>query len=145
MLAIHLLNYTSDNTDLLLVPELALGTSDMAAATGTAAPVGYMIAPTPGGTNVRPDQVFSGFVQDTQTSVAGGFYDQPFTVEITSATPAPPSATRPTAACLPRQTAPCMRGPYPLRGPPSCARRLFSRVSFPRTSRRTPMSFWTAC
>ncbi len=87
VLAIHLLNNLSDNSDLLLVPELTIGTLDMMAAVGEEARVGYMVTPTPGKPNVGSDEIYAGFVGDTQISVAGGYHDQPLQVEIASDTP----------------------------------------------------------
>ena len=47
--------------------------------------VGYFSQPSPGSAN--PPASVLGFVADTQFSVDRGFYDDPFTVEISSATP----------------------------------------------------------
>ena len=87
VLAIHLLNSFSDNTDLLLVPDLRAGFSDMLAAIGTQAQVGLMPVPTPGRPNVGNEGVLAGVVADTSFSVDRGFFDAPQQVEITTDTP----------------------------------------------------------
>ncbi len=48
--------------------------------------IGYLLNPTPGAQNDTASGV-SGFVKDTVFSVTRGFYDAPFLLEITSATP----------------------------------------------------------
>jgi hypothetical protein len=53
---------------------------------GTPASIGYMIQSTPGEENVPANQVLADFVRDTNFSVDRGFFDQPFQVEITTAT-----------------------------------------------------------
>ena len=86
VLAIHGLNHFSDDSDFLLVAELTAGASDLEAATGTPAKVGYITTPTPGAPNGSNSEVYTGFVEDTSFSVDRGFYDEPFQVEITTAT-----------------------------------------------------------
>ena len=87
VLAIHLLNNPSDDSDLLMVPALTAGVSDMQAATGTPAKVGYMTSPTPGAPNSGNSGIRSGFVMDTKFSVDRGFHDEPFQVAIVTETP----------------------------------------------------------
>jgi hypothetical protein len=48
---------------------------------------GYIARPTPGTVNPGNDGVFSGYVEDTRFSVDRGFYDQPISVQIQTATP----------------------------------------------------------
>lgn len=47
--------------------------------------VGYFLIPTPGGANGQ--SAVDGFVKDTMFSIDRGFYDSPFNVELTTATP----------------------------------------------------------
>ncbi len=47
--------------------------------------VGYMVEPTPGSPNIAT--AFDGFTSDTQFSVARGFFDAAFSVDVSSATP----------------------------------------------------------
>jgi len=75
VLAIHVLNRSADDGDLLMVPEL-IARSDLDEPQ-------YMTAPTAGAAN-RAGAL--GLVADTAFSVDRGFYDAPFTVEITSNT-----------------------------------------------------------
>lgn len=49
--------------------------------------VGYLGMPTPGSANVAADQVFDGFVQDVIFSTQRGFYDAPFMLNLSTATP----------------------------------------------------------
>jgi hypothetical protein len=59
-------------------------------AQGTGADVsetGYLLEPTPSGPNPGHEGVFVGFVEDTKFSVDRGFFDQPFAVQISTATP----------------------------------------------------------
>ena len=49
--------------------------------------VGYMQTPTPGAANVADDAVLADFVRDTKYSVDRGFFDQPFPLTISTATP----------------------------------------------------------
>ena len=63
---------------------VSFGTS---AAEGMLVAQGYMITPTPGAANVSADQIRQDFVRDTKFSVGRGFYDAPFQLEITTATP----------------------------------------------------------
>ncbi|MGH9362197.1 MAG: CotH kinase family protein, partial [Thermoanaerobaculia bacterium] len=74
VLALHLLNASKDDPDLLLLPEL------VAART---AENRYLSAPTPGGPN-GPGLL--GLVEDTSFSADRGFYGEPVTVEIATAT-----------------------------------------------------------
>ena len=86
VLAIHGLNSLADGGDMLIVPELHAGTSDMFAATGGAGNVGYMAAPSPGRRNAAKEDVKTGFVEDTKFSLGRGFYDSPQQVTISTAT-----------------------------------------------------------
>ena len=88
VLAIHGLNFATDNSDLLFVPQLVLGTVDMPAAFGEPKRVGFMTTPTPGSANIPAEEISDGFVGDLEMSVASGYYDQPFQVELTHNTPA---------------------------------------------------------
>lgn len=76
VLAIHGLNRRADDADFLIVPEL----------TGTRIEnePRYFSVPTPGTAN---NAGFIGLVADTKFSVNRGFYEVPFSVSITSATP----------------------------------------------------------
>ncbi|HEX2475612.1 MAG TPA: lamin tail domain-containing protein, partial [Lacipirellulaceae bacterium] len=78
VLAIHGLNRgtATSRQDFLISPMLV---AERALATVT----GYMITPTPNGPN---QQGTLGFVDDTKFSVDRGFYNDPFTVEITTLT-----------------------------------------------------------
>ena len=87
VLAIHGLNFVSDSSDLLYVPELMMGTADMQTAFGMPARVGFMTTPTPGRPNVSSDQIADGFNGDVEISVASGFYEEPFQVELSTDTP----------------------------------------------------------
>jgi hypothetical protein len=86
VLAIHGMNNFTDNSDMLLVAELDAAASNMRAALGTPAKLGYMPIPTPGAPNVGNDQVYAGFVADTSFSVHRGFYNSPQQVEISTET-----------------------------------------------------------
>jgi hypothetical protein len=77
ILAIHGLNYTADDVNFLIVPELAAYQLEL---DGTA----YFPSPTPGYIN---NQGVVGFVADTTFDVDRGFYDDPFDVHITTVTP----------------------------------------------------------
>jgi hypothetical protein len=79
VLAVHGLNRGFSNGDLLVLPELLAQTADI-----SSAPLRFFSEPTPGGANVGG---FEGFVTDTKFSVDRGFFDAPFQVEITTATP----------------------------------------------------------
>jgi len=77
VLALHGQNASAIDPDLLIAPELYgvdLVSSDF----------GYFTVATPAAAN---GSGFVGFVADTQFSADRGFYDAPFSVEITSATP----------------------------------------------------------
>ena len=87
VLALHGLNNVSDMSDMLLVAELVAAASDMQAATGQPAKVGYIATPTPGAPNPSNTELYSGFVADTRFSVDRGFYYAPFPVEITTESP----------------------------------------------------------
>ena len=98
VLAIHGLNYSSsgaNSNDFLILPALEATSASSIGA------IGYFNSPTPGQAN---DPVpLMGFVSDTKFSHDRGYYEAPFTLEITSATPGaqiyyttdgtPPSAT----------------------------------------------------
>jgi hypothetical protein len=71
---------------MLLISELDAAASDLSAVTGQAVSYGYMTTPTPGAANASSDEVYAGFVADTQFSVNRGFYYEPFQVEITTDT-----------------------------------------------------------
>ena len=80
VLAIHGLNSLSDDSDMLLVPEL------VASLSGETGELGYM-PPTPGVANVSSSSVNEGFVADVQYNIERGFYDAPFELALTSDTP----------------------------------------------------------
>ena len=78
ILAIHGLNHAADDPDFLILPELvAVRASDAFPA--------YCRTPTPGTVNDSTGIV--DFVADTRFSRDRGFYDAPFLLEITTATP----------------------------------------------------------
>jgi hypothetical protein len=77
ILAIHGLNVAPNDTDFFLQAEVM-------GVVGSNHPVRYHWPPTPGSAN---GEGYSGFVADTKFSVNRGFYDTPFQVAITSATP----------------------------------------------------------
>ena len=79
ILAIHAMNWFSEDGDLLLYPELEVRRRDA----GILAP-GYFENPTPGAPN---GAALAGFIKDTNFSVHRGFFDAPFDLEITSETP----------------------------------------------------------
>ena len=79
ILAIQGMNWTIDSSDLLMLPELSARTVDPAAPGST----GYLSPPTPGEVN---GNAVSGFVADTKFSVDRGFYNEAFTVAITTET-----------------------------------------------------------
>ena len=87
VLAVHALNNTTDNSDLLFTMELSAGASDPDDAFGIPNKIGYMTTPSPGAANASSAEVFSGFVQDTKFSLQRGFYDAPAQLEITTETP----------------------------------------------------------
>jgi len=76
VLAIQVLNVSAADADLLMLPELT--------ASNQGAVPQYMANPTPGEPNVSGAM---GLVEDTAFSVDRGFYVDPFSVEITTATP----------------------------------------------------------
>lgn len=78
-LAIHALNTSSNSTDFLFSPQLTLSTGSI-----TFDEVSYLTTPTPGSANSTG---VTGFVGDTSFSVDRGFFDAPFSVDITSTTP----------------------------------------------------------
>jgi hypothetical protein len=77
VLAIHALNSSAADGELLIVPELV-------ASSATGFEARYFRTPTPGAPNT---EAFIDFVADTTFSFDRGFYDAPFLVEITTATP----------------------------------------------------------
>ncbi|MCP4849277.1 MAG: hypothetical protein GY899_15150 [Verrucomicrobiaceae bacterium] len=79
ILAIQGMNWTLDSSDLLMLPELSARTVDPAAPGSS----GYLSPPTPGEVN---GNAVSGFVADTKFSADRGFYDEAFTVAITTET-----------------------------------------------------------
>ena len=81
VLAIHGLNNLNDRDDMLLVPEL------IASINSPEALPGYMSIPTPGAENVSQASVSSGILGETQIEGEPGFYDAPFTVNITTESP----------------------------------------------------------
>lgn len=83
VLAIHALNFLSDNSDMLLVPRITLGSADVNAAFGIESTPGFMTDPSPGKPNVSPDQLHAGFVPQTQVNTVGGFFEEPIQVEVT--------------------------------------------------------------
>ena len=78
VLAIHGLNTSAGNGDFLILPTL-----EGRSVTGET--LRYLTEPTPGAPN--GGEILLGFVADTTFSVDRGFYDAPFDLEITSATP----------------------------------------------------------
>jgi hypothetical protein len=78
ILAIQGLNRSAADTDFLIVPELVEYKSSNTASNS------YFSVPTPGALN---SSGFIAFVGDTKFSVDRGFYDTPFSLSITSATP----------------------------------------------------------
>ena len=83
VLAIHVMNFLPDIEDLLLVPRLTAGASNIESATGQPNRQGFM-SPTPDAPNVSPEFIFDGHVNDTQFSVDRGYFDQPFQLEISA-------------------------------------------------------------
>jgi hypothetical protein len=82
VLAFHVVNsrstaVTEHRLDLLIQPELT-------AIRATASQTGYMVAPTPNGSN---GVATAGVVADTQFSVDRGFFDAPFQLAISTITP----------------------------------------------------------
>jgi hypothetical protein len=76
VLAIHGLNRSAADPDFLIVPELVAASSDLAPR--------FFAEPTPGAPNTGG---FIDFVADTKFSADRGFYDEPFQVVISTATP----------------------------------------------------------
>ncbi len=81
ILAFHLLNRSKGSSDLLLVPKLTAETRDLSGGILT----GYLETPTPGFPNA--DIEFTDYVSDTIFDVDRGFFDAPFDVTISCATP----------------------------------------------------------
>ena len=81
ILAFHLLNDNAGSSDLLLVPKLTAETRDLSGGILT----GYLESPTPGFPNA--DLEFMDFVSDTTFDVDRGFFDSPFDLTISCATP----------------------------------------------------------
>jgi hypothetical protein len=77
VLAIQGLNQSAADSDFLIVPELVEYRTTITTNL-------YFSTPTPGGLN---NSGFIAFVSDTKFSVDRGFYDAPFSLSITSATP----------------------------------------------------------
>ncbi|NQU26172.1 MAG: lamin tail domain-containing protein, partial [Candidatus Nealsonbacteria bacterium] len=77
VLAIHGLNSSAGEDDFLILPELT-------AVDLEGGGMRYFVPATPAATN---EAGLLGFVEDTTFSVDRGFYDAPFTVEVTTATP----------------------------------------------------------
>lgn len=78
ILAIHGLNASAADDDFFILPKLTATTPPEGGAAG------YHAIPTPGGPN---GATLTDLVADTNFSVDRGFYDGPFTVDITTATP----------------------------------------------------------
>jgi hypothetical protein len=78
VLAVQGLNQTAADTDFLIAPELVEYKSSSTVSNN------YFSVPTPGALN---NSGFIAFVADTKFSVDRGFYDTPFSLSITSATP----------------------------------------------------------
>ena len=76
VLAIHVLNSSADDEDMLMLPQIIAGSSIPLPQ--------YMSEATPNADNI-PGAL--GIVEDTKFSVDRGFYNEPFQVEISSATP----------------------------------------------------------
>ncbi len=139
ILAVHGMNVTAGDDDFLILPQLI-------AREVPAGEVGYLTDPTPGSPNALS---FAGFVADTSFDVDRGFYDAPFDVNITTATPARRSFTPPTAARRPLATARKFPRPTPIhrRWPPSpsprqrlCVPPRSRTISRPRTRTRKATS-----
>ena len=84
VLAFHLMNHISDDSDMLLIAELDAAASNLSAVTDQELSFGYITTPTPGAANASNHEVFAGFVADTKFSVNRGFYNEPFQVEIST-------------------------------------------------------------
>ncbi len=80
VLSIHGINTSNNSSDLLMIPLLTLQRS----ATPPSDDAGFFSQPTPGAAN---GESFDGFVQDTTFSVDRGFFTDPFSVSISTATP----------------------------------------------------------
>ena len=78
ILAIQGLNIRADDSDFFLLPELSITFEP------DGLPPAYFVQPTPGALNEMP---VDGVVADTQFSVDRGFFENPFDVEVTVATP----------------------------------------------------------
>jgi hypothetical protein len=77
VLAIQGLNVSASDAGFLIDARLRAAAIDVAGAH-------YLYLPTPGGPN---SATFDGFVEDTKFSVDRGFYDAPFSVDISTSTP----------------------------------------------------------
>jgi hypothetical protein len=78
VLAVHLMNFSAGNPDLLFEPELV-------ATQVRTTPRVYLVDATPGAANTT--DFYHDEVEDTQFSVNRGFFEAPFSLSITSATP----------------------------------------------------------
>ncbi len=81
LLAFHLLNRTAGSSDILLVPKLTAETRNLSGGILN----GYLESPTPSFPNAEIE--FTDFVVDTIFDVDRGFFDAPFDVTISCATP----------------------------------------------------------
>ena len=80
VLAIHGINTSTNSSDMLIIPQLIASQSGF-----DTFQQGFFSDPTPGAEN---GQSFTGFVSDTNFSVKRGFFTTPFSVAISTATPA---------------------------------------------------------
>jgi len=81
ILSIHALNNTVSGNDFLISPTLTASGVNLGVEAGL-----YFSVATPGSLNDNAS-AFAGYVADTKFSIDRGYYDQPISVEVTSATP----------------------------------------------------------
>ncbi len=79
ILAIHGLNSSAGDEDFLILPELTALTGSI-----DLDDLRYFSKPTPGATN---EGGFLGFVEETEFSVTRGFFEDPFSLELSNSTP----------------------------------------------------------
>jgi len=130
ILAVHGVNLTSGDDDLLIMPELLADVEIRGEEV-------YFTTPTPGAPNVSGT---AGIVADTSFSVDRGFFDEEFELAITSNTPGAEMA-----ACRPPPPGRSTTARSPSTRPRCCAPRPTSRAIFPPTSIRRPTSSSTTC
>lgn len=85
VLTLHGLNQTANSSDLLFLPELQADEIDIVTGTIDLSQPSLLSSPTPGAANLPVG--FIGFNETPEISPERGFYDSPFNVTITSATP----------------------------------------------------------